>query len=1245
MLFLPPRSLGAIASIAGVVIGCLHFDASAQSLSWDLNPGVAGPQGGSGDWDGGAYWWNGASNQTWISGADALFGVDSGSVDASGVIVDDLTAVINGNWTLVAGQPGGVLTLGGSDGESVFSAGSPFRVSLPLVGQKGVKITQGGPVLSSRVIFEAANAYAGNTHIESGALEISGGSAIPDSSTVEFGAAGGGVFHVFASETIGALSGGAGTVNVGPLAGLSSVVLTIGANNLDTSFSGSVKSGAGTKVIKTGSGTTAFAGGNVSGALEIQSGKWVAQNPAASYGAILIGQGGVLEVNGGTLSMPVLNGQGEVRLTLGTLSLSGGGGTFSGQISGAGKVIYAGGSANAQTFTGSNIFTGGLLVSSGYIAAPDFGSEGIPGPLGAGPVTLNGGGLRNSKTIPLIADRPITIGSAGGFLAGNGASGTVIVRGLISGSGGLTIGAGGTVVLENPANSFTGITVQGDLALAEIPNAAANSVVGGGDSITVFGGRLLFTGMSDDSSDRRLIYSGSGTVHVSEANVSLRMDVATGVGGLVKSGPGTLIQTGSANDFGGNVTIAGGILQTGVLANSGTASALGKGNLIRFYGGQLSLAPGTIASTNRSIEVLGSARIQGAGNTTTLAGTISGSFPLTLAGVSAAQDTLILTGSSQNSGVLILDKATVRVTGSLTSAGVQFAASGGATLQLENAVSIAQITASTGADAGRLIVNAPLTVGSGGGSSSFGGRIEGTAAITKIGGGILALLGSGTFTGPILIEQGTLAVSDWTDNSAPPLGHASLIQLGSGVAPGSFAYNGSGTNTVNSRLSLLNQTARISVPNASATLVWAGNVEGESGTELNKDGAGTLRLSGANGFAGNTRILAGKLQVIGSNALPNGGVVQVDAGATLEMLPGTNETIGSLKGDGTVNLGGQKLTLNGGSESTSFGGLIVGAGLSRIDKRGSGTLTLTNSNSSFGGGVSVTDGAISVPFLRNSGVNSPLGSAGPITLGDASNNGRLIVTGANPGATNRPISIGEAGGTLEVAHEAAELSVSGNISGTGTLLKLGQGRLRFGGSFAGPIVVAHGTFIPDTDVAGRVTVVNPGIAATAAGPLRKFSQLELAGGTASPGGEGTAGVLSSDELMADSGTLSLDFISGEAGGYDQFILAMGLEIGAPIELNLNLQYDPIDGVDTFRVVTSGTPTLVNGPNGLFRYNNTLLEDGEKFLVVDGEYTQVFGIRYNPDGQNGVELFAVPEPGSTLLLMGGALCVMARRRRV
>ena len=127
------------------------------------------------------------------------------------------------------------------------------------------------------------------------------------------------------------------------------------------------------------------------------------------------------------------------------------------------------------------------------------------------------------------------------------------------------------------------------------------------------------------------------------------------------------------------------------------------------------------------------------------------------------------------------------------------------------------------------------------------------------------------------------------------------------------------------------------------TLTVASNISG-SGT-LIQNGGGTI-LSGTNTYAGATTINAGMLTASGGSAIPDTSSVILANAASTSLGLNNSETIGSLSGGGTtggnVTLGSNTLTIGGNNTSTSFDGLIQGAG--GLTLAGTGTLTLLRAN-------------------------------------------------------------------------------------------------------------------------------------------------------------------------------------------------------------------------------------------------------------------------------------------------------------
>ncbi|WP_395709007.1 autotransporter domain-containing protein [Reyranella sp.] len=189
---------------------------------------------------------------------------------------------------------------------------------------------------------------------------------------------------------------------------------------------------------------------------------------------------------------------------------------------------------------------------------------------------------------------------------------------------------------------------------------------------------------------------------------------------------------------------------------------------------------------------------------------------------------------------------------------------------------------------------------------------------------------------------------------------------------------------------------------------------------------GVLTLTGA-GIANASPNLAsfevynGSLTLQGAATLGQSRVVGMVATGALNIsgLTAASTTVGSIEGNGVVNLGAKQLIVGGNNLSTTFTGRIDGAGGS-IVKVGSGSLTLTGANS-YGGGTTVSAGVLQ-------------GNATSLR-GDITNNATVVFDQGNTGL------------------------YAGNMSGTGGLAKQGSGLLALSGtnSFSGGTTVNGGT--------------------------------------------------------------------------------------------------------------------------------------------------------------------------------------------
>ena len=488
------------------------------------------------------------------------------------------------------------------------------------------------------------------------------------------------------------------------------------------------------------------------------------------------------------------------------------------------------------------------------------------------------------------------------------------------------------------------------LLMATVTNTAGDNVTAGslGVAATTMDGTISFSNLDAQTinlTQSPVFTRGSSTAFdFTDGTTSLTISGSTVVSSshlyfLLTAGQSMTIN--SAFDFttsarivlvdgGGTLSLNGSLSDVGLLwiqDNStfviGTTTSPPRAEI-----GSGTLRFATSASYTTEVEFFGAGTIHTGNNNVTLSGNViwTGGTP---AMTKSGSGTLTLSGTASTGGTMTISQGTLSVAGdsNLSSGAVTI---DGGTLAVTGTGSIDN-TITIGASGGTINTGADV---------SLSGAINGTGNLTKSGTGTLTVSGTNANSGTTTVDGGTLSVA-----SSANLGSGSVVLNG-----GNLAVTGATTIT-----------------------------NGISGTGgLTKSGTGTTILSGTNTYTGGTTISAGTLQVSGGSALADNGAVTVSAGATLD-LNGTSETIGSLSGSGTLNIGSGTLTLTD-SASTTFSGSISGSGTIA----GGGTYTVASGatlsgNSTFSTAVTVQSGATIAPG------NSPgTISTGNLTLASGS---------------------------------------------------------------------------------------------------------------------------------------------------------------------------------------------------------------------------------------------------------------------
>lgn len=949
------------------------------------------------------------------------------------------------------------------------------------------------------VALNGTSTFTGGTTVNSGFLQLGGGTALADSGALTINAPG--TVQVFDGETVGALSGD-GTIILQTAGAL------VAGDATNTEFSGVITEfGATGSFTMAGTGTLTLSGANTyTGTTTVAAGTLALEGGAA------IDDSSAVQIDAGATLESITDNE-----TVGALSADAGGTLDVGNT----LFITAGGTNSEFAGTLLGGLSSGLFKDGAGVLTFSGDGSGFTGTMGAsaGEIVLAAGATLDANTIGAIAGATFT--TEGGVLTG--ADVAVISDGTINFNGDETV-----AFLTN--NSFDG------------PGTGTININGAGTVLTLAGGTL-------DSAHSGAI-NGTGALATTGGTHTLSGDIA--IGGGVDVGNGSTLVLSGNNSFGDDITVSGTLrLESDNAAGGATGQIVTQGSVID-YADAVNIATSIqIASDTTQVQVTTGAAEQSGDITEDAAGR-----PLEKIG----DGELLLSGTNTFTGDLTITGGTLAVSGGAAIEDtVEVVVGSGATFRVDadediGALSSAAADAAVDVGANELdIVGAQDTV--------YAGTMAGTGAVINDGSGRLELTGDGSgFTGIMgatgagseiaLTSGGTtgaLGIGAGFGGTFTTDGGAILASNAVLSADGQVTFTGSETvgTIVNAAASgiatgtiTLTGAGTILTVNGSANAINAGNFNGTNGTV---DGTGTLNISGGTFLVG----ASGDVQTAttiaaGGSVTNNGGMAGVGNAGSFT----NNGTAGALTNTG-AGTGSSSGTLANLTHSSSALFTNTGA-ISGAVTVNSGTVTLSGaSNIGNASTVTVTGG------ILNAGVADTIG--GLVANGGTTNVSAALTMGELSGTAGSIVTTGT-GALIVGDSDAVDSSFGGVISGAGTLQKVGTDTLTLTGvnTLSGGVTVSNGTLALTgsgglangaitIDAAGSlttdggafgsaVTITNNGLPAALVAP---FGLMLTGGGDetiASMSGNGTTNLSSGSVLTLNAGTSDIAGVISGAGG-------------------------------------------------------------------------------------------------------------------
>ncbi len=790
-------------------------------------------------------------------------------------------------------------------------------------------------------------------------------------------------------------------------------------------------------------------------------------------------------------------------------------------------------------YQGSGV--GNLNLNSGGTLSIG-GTNGIRKGSGSANITMNGGGLLiNGSNLTTSVPITLTSGSISNINT-NGLAATL--SGTFSGGGGLAKSGTGDLYLDGVTNGTTFESFVFNAGTVYL-NGAAPTI-----GTAVFNGGTFANGSVDNAS----------AFEVQTGSLSATLG---GSAGLTKTGSGNFTLSGT-NTYTGGTTVSAGRLYISSDANLGASTgslAIGADAILDSTGYNF--------ITNRAVTVDGSNAQLYTDSNLIIGNSAASSLTVSNNALASTYDLHIGYGSGGVGTVNIGSGGAVSV-GNVTTLGTSFGSAG--TLNLNSGGTLTTAGLAVGAGSGTFnfaggtlrsggafsssvpasLTNAS-TVDTNGFATTLSGALSGSGSLTKAGSGTLTLSGSNSYTGGTTVNAGTLSVS-----SATSLGSGALIVNG-GTLAGSANLSLNQTVTVDSADATLTSTGYLeigSIGNGSLIVSDGAQVTsgGTTAFAVDYDTVGTGMITGTNSRLDSTSTLFLGYHGAGTLTVGDGGTV---AASTISVATGSGSGILNLNDGGTVATG--DIDTNGSSQLNLAGGTLQVTGDAFNTAIATSLATSTSSTFNTNGHDATHSGAIS--------------GAGALTK---TGTGNLTLSGTNAYTGGTTISAGTLTGnasslqgnivnhTTVTFDQTSAGTYAGNMSGSGSLTKIGAGNLTLSGtnSYAGGTTVSAGTLTGDSSslqgsITNNATVVfDQASTDTYAGVVSGSGSLTKAGagnltlsGTQSYAGGTTvsAGILTlghATDTLADAGSVNVSGGILALGSHSETVGAVTLASGS-----------------------------------------------------------------------------------------------------